>query len=128
MAAAQVGKVQGELSAKIAFARGLGSLGRAMIKCWLEIFLRPHRAEFILRAAAMLFFLWLAGRFWHPHFGFTRFLQLDAQSAAATLPELRDAPLYTVTTGITTRNWRLGGVDRASVFGRGAAQRAAGAH
>lgn len=66
-----------------------------MLKRWLEFAGRPHRAEFFLRVVALLFFVWLTGRFWHPYYGFTKFLQLDAQSATVLVPELRGAPLYT---------------------------------
>jgi hypothetical protein len=45
--------------------------------------------------ALLVFFAWLAGRFWHPYYGFTRFLQMDEFSAAHTLPELRGAPIFT---------------------------------
>lgn len=52
-----------------------------------------------VRVALLLGFAWLAGRFWHPYYGFTRFLQLDEQSAALTVPELRGAPLFTYADG-----------------------------
>lgn len=37
----------------------------------------------------------LAARFWHPYFGFTRFLQMDAPVAEVMTPVLRGAPIYT---------------------------------
>lgn len=52
-------------------------------------------AERLVRVALLVFFVWLVVRFWHPAYGFTRFLQMDTISAAATLPELREAPLFT---------------------------------
>lgn len=58
---------------------------------WLRQPVFLHR---MTRVALMLFFAWLAGRFWHPHYGFTRFLMMDTASAAATLPELRAAPIF----------------------------------
>ena len=70
-----------------------------MLKRWLEFAGRPHRAEFFLRVAALAFFVWLTGRFWHPHYGFTKFLLLDTQSATMLGPELRAAPLYTYQDG-----------------------------
>lgn len=54
-----------------------------------------HRLVRLVRLVLLAGFVWLAGRHWHPHYGFTRFLQLDAVSAAGTLPELRAAPLFT---------------------------------
>jgi hypothetical protein len=57
--------------------------------------LPPGIAERIVRGVLVLFFLWLVARFWHPFYGFTRFLELDTNSAAATVPELRDAPFFT---------------------------------
>ena len=56
--------------------------------------LRATRLNHLARAGLVLFMAWLAGRHWHPYYGFTRFLQMDAVSLAATLPELRDAPLF----------------------------------
>jgi hypothetical protein len=53
----------------------------------------------LVRAGLVFFFLWLTGRFWHPYYGFTRFLLFDTASAATTLPELRDAPLFTYADG-----------------------------
>jgi hypothetical protein len=57
--------------------------------------LRPENLSRLARVALLVFFAWLTGRFWHPYYGFTRFLQMDATSAATTLPELRDAPIFT---------------------------------
>ncbi len=37
----------------------------------------------------------LAGRFWHPHFGFTRFLQIDESDHRAGVPGLRAHPVFT---------------------------------
>ena len=71
--------------------------------------LHPSNLHRLGRAGLVLFMVWLAGRHWHPYYGFTRFLQMDAASAAATLPELRAprfSPTNTATTGTTTRNWR----------------------
>src|SRR4051812_40358208 len=63
---------------------------------WLR---RPETAQRLARVALLGFFAWLTGRFWHPYYGFTRFLQMDAASAAATLPELRSAPIFTYDAG-----------------------------
>ena len=57
-------------------------------------FRQPVNLHRLIRVALVLFFAWLAGRFWHPHYGFTRFLMMDTASAAATLPELRAAPIF----------------------------------
>lgn len=44
--------------------------------------------------AAVVVFGWLAGRFWHPHYGFTVFLQLDSADAAVAVPGLHTRPVY----------------------------------
>lgn len=36
----------------------------------------------------------LAGRFWHPYFGFTRFVQLDEADWRSGIPELREHPVF----------------------------------
>lgn len=59
---------------------------------WFRIPANVHR---LVRVVLLAGFVWLAGRHWHPYYGFTRLLQLDEISAAATLPELRGAPLFT---------------------------------
>lgn len=59
---------------------------------WFRVPANVHRLARVLLLAG---FVWLAGRHWHPHYGFTRFLQMDAVSATTTLPELRSAPLFT---------------------------------
>lgn len=46
-----------------------------------------------LRVALMVFFAWLVLRYWHPYYGFTQFLQVDAQVAASLVPDLREAPI-----------------------------------
>lgn len=46
------------------------------------------------RIALLLLFVWLSGRFWHPYYGFTRFLQCDPETAAHQLPALRGAPVF----------------------------------
>ncbi len=56
--------------------------------------LRPENLTRLARVALLVFFAWLTGRFWHPYYGFTRFLQMDEDSAAHTLPELRTAPIF----------------------------------
>jgi len=59
---------------------------------WFRI---PANAHRVVRVVLLAGFVWLAGQHWHPHYGFTRFLQMDAVSATTTLPELRSAPLFT---------------------------------
>lgn len=44
--------------------------------------------------AAVVAFLVLAGRFWHPYYGFTRWLQLDELDAAVAVRELRAQPVF----------------------------------
>lgn len=58
---------------------------------WFRHQAAAHR---ILRVLLLAAFAWLAGRHWHPYYGFTRFLQMDTASAAATVAELRTAPLF----------------------------------
>ncbi len=58
-------------------------------------FRSPANAHRLVRVVLLAGFVWLAGRHWHPHYGFTRFLQMDAVSATTTLPELRAAPIFT---------------------------------
>lgn len=48
----------------------------------------------VLRVALLGLFLGLAGRFWHPYYGFTIFLQIDAEAGQQMLPELRGAPIF----------------------------------
>ncbi len=57
-------------------------------------FRSPAAAHCIVRVVLLAAFAWLTGRFWHPYHGFTRFLQMDTASAAATVPELRTAPIF----------------------------------
>lgn len=52
----------------------------------------------LVRAAglvAVAFFLFLVGRFWHPVYGFTAFVQLDAGSRERMISALREQPIYT---------------------------------
>lgn len=58
-------------------------------------FRTPANAHRLGRVVLLAGFVWLAGRHWHPHYGFTRLLQMDAASATTTLPELRTAPIFT---------------------------------
>lgn len=45
--------------------------------------------------AAVAAFAVLAGRFWHPYYGFTRFVQLDEADARSGIREVREYPVYT---------------------------------
>ncbi len=58
---------------------------------WLR---QPENLQRLARGMLVLVFLWLAGRYWHPYYGFTKFIQFDASDAAVMLPELRAAPVY----------------------------------
>src|SRR6266542_4736268 len=44
--------------------------------------------------AAVLLFLWLVARFWHPVYGFTRFLQLDASNDNTKIEAFRAMPVF----------------------------------
>jgi len=63
---------------------------------WLRHPASHHR---LARVALLAGFVWLVGRHWHPYYGFTRFLQMDAWSLGATVPELREAPIFTYADG-----------------------------
>jgi hypothetical protein len=45
-------------------------------------------------ALAVAAFVVLTGRFWHPYYGFTRFVQLDAPSVEIGIHEIREQPVY----------------------------------
>lgn len=53
------------------------------------------RVEWLVRAACVVAFAALTAQFWHPYFGFTKFLQMNAPVAAVMAPALRGAPIYT---------------------------------
>jgi hypothetical protein len=55
---------------------------------------RPENLQRLVRGVLVLVFLWLAGRFWDPYYGFTKFVQFDETDAAVMLPELRGTPVY----------------------------------
>lgn len=57
----------------------------------------PWRRRLLLLAGflAVAAFAGLAGRFWHPHYGFTKFVQLDAADAASGVREVREYPVFT---------------------------------
>jgi hypothetical protein len=44
--------------------------------------------------AAVVFFAVLAGRFWHPYYGFTKFIQLDEADARSGIHEIRENPVF----------------------------------
>ena len=44
--------------------------------------------------AAVLLFLWLVARFWHPVYGFTRFLQLDSSNDNTKIEAFRTMPVF----------------------------------
>jgi hypothetical protein len=44
--------------------------------------------------AAVLLFLWLVARFWHPVYGFTRFFQLDSSNDNRKIEAFREMPVY----------------------------------
>jgi hypothetical protein len=48
----------------------------------------------IAGAIAVVIFLWMVGRFWHPVYRFTEFLQLDAANEPSRIPEFREFPVY----------------------------------
>ena len=43
---------------------------------------------------AIAAFAVLAGRFWHPYYGFTKFVQLDEADAKIGIPEVRENPVF----------------------------------
>jgi hypothetical protein len=48
----------------------------------------------IAGVAAVMAFAILAGRFWHPYYGFTKFVQLDEPDARNGIPEIRAHPVF----------------------------------
>jgi hypothetical protein len=50
-----------------------------------------------LRVVLLLAFAWLGLRFWNAYYGFTQFLQIDAEMAAQIVPALREAPVFIAT-------------------------------
>ncbi len=54
-----------------------------------------HRVLVLAGVLAVAAFAVLAGRFWHPYYGFTKFVQLDAADAAAGVREVREYPVFT---------------------------------
>lgn len=65
----------------------------------LRIPARQSGVQTAVRVALLVLFAWMVGRFWHPYFGFTRFLMLDEQSAAILPAGLREAPIFTYRDG-----------------------------
>jgi hypothetical protein len=55
---------------------------------------RASRGVRLTGSVAVAIFLGMVARFWHPVFGFTAFLQLDAASDAIKIPALRAVPVY----------------------------------
>ena len=57
---------------------------------------QPWRRRVLVLAGvlAVAAFAVLAGRFWHPYYGFTKFVQLDAADAAAGVREVREYPVF----------------------------------
>ena len=53
-----------------------------------------RRALLAAAALAVIAFALLAGRFWHPYYGFTKFVQLDAADARSGIPEIREHPVF----------------------------------
>jgi len=54
-----------------------------------------RRLLFLAGLLAVAAFAALAGRFWHPYYGFTKFVQLDAADAASGVREVREYPVFT---------------------------------
>ena len=65
-----------------------------MLARFKPLAMTPVTAWRLVRIALLVGFVFLAGRFWHPYYGFTYFLQMDQRMGAATVPVLRDGPLY----------------------------------
>ncbi len=53
-----------------------------------------HRRIALAGALAVAAFALLAGRFWHPYFGFTKFIQIDQADAAIAIREVRERPVF----------------------------------
>jgi len=72
--------------APAAVTRLLSSLGRS---------LAGAPGERIWRWACLLLFLFLVVRFWHPIYGFTRFVQMDAEAIRDITPRLQHTAIFT---------------------------------
>jgi hypothetical protein len=59
----------------------------------LSVWLLAHRLH-LAAVVAVGCFAVLVGRFWHPAFGFTKFLQIDETDRVAGIHELRENPIY----------------------------------
>ncbi len=59
---------------------------------WIAALLR--RRIVLAGWALALVFAVLAGRFWHPHYGFTRFIQLDEADRRSGVREVRQNPVF----------------------------------
>jgi hypothetical protein len=57
-----------------------------------------RRLHYLGFAAAALFLL-MAARFWHPYYGFTRFLQIDEAGGRRAISEMRSLPHFTYGAG-----------------------------
>jgi len=56
--------------------------------------LKPSRSVRLFGVAAVAAFLCLVARFWHPVYGFTAFLQLDASNDSSKIAAFREMPVY----------------------------------
>src|SRR5262249_34867587 len=62
-----------------------------MIRLWQGF---RRRCWAIAAGLAIVGFAWLAGRFWHPYYGFTKFVQLDEADARNGIHEIREHPVF----------------------------------
>ena len=68
----------------------------------LSVLQRPLVLRWSLRtlaAVAVALFLGMVVRFWHPIYGFTAFLQLDARNEAVAISAFRDQPVFVYRNG-----------------------------
>src|SRR5206468_1019279 len=63
---------------------GMSSLAHGLWRRWWNI----------AGGLAVAAFAVLAGRFWHPYYGFTKFVQLDEADARSGIHEIREHPVF----------------------------------
>ncbi len=77
----------------IAFSRNPVVTWRPQVMRAFGKWLQARRLALAAGAAVAVFAV-LAGRFWHPYYGFTKFLQFDSSDEQLAIREVRERPIY----------------------------------